>query len=69
MQGAKIKDEGSVQKYMPKSEIDEQRSSLHIMTQRHLYKNAVRVEVLLHQYLLAIHDVNTGSSHIAYLTT
>ena len=35
MQGAEIKDEGSVRKYMTKSEIDEQRSSLHIMTQRH----------------------------------
>ena len=35
MQGAEIKDEGSVLKYMTKSEIDEQRSSLHIMTQRH----------------------------------
>ena len=34
MQGAEIKDEGSVRKYMTKSEIDEQRSSLHIMTQR-----------------------------------
>ena len=34
MQGAEIKDEGSVLKYMTKSEIDEQRSSLHIMTQR-----------------------------------
>ncbi len=37
MQGAEIKDEGSVRKYMTKSEIDEQRSSLHIMTQRHLF--------------------------------
>ena len=37
MQGAEIKDEGSVLKYMTKSEIDEQRSSLHIMTQRHLH--------------------------------
>ncbi len=34
MQGAEIKDKGSVRKYMTKSEIDEQRSSLHIMTQR-----------------------------------
>ncbi len=34
MQGAEIKDEGSVLKYMTKSEIDEQRSTLHIMTQR-----------------------------------
>ena len=37
MQGTEIKDEGSVLKYMTKSEIDEQRSSLHIMTQRHLF--------------------------------
>jgi hypothetical protein len=35
MQGAKIKDEGIVLKYMTKSEIDEQRSSLHIMTHPH----------------------------------
>ncbi len=34
MQGAEIKNEGSVRKYMTKFEIDEQRSSLHIMTQR-----------------------------------
>ena len=32
MQGAEIEDEGSVLKYMTKSEIDEQRSSYHIMT-------------------------------------
>ncbi len=36
MQGAEIKDEGSVRKDMTKSEIDEQRSSLHIMTQRYV---------------------------------
>ena len=35
MQGAEIKDKGSVLKYMTKSEIDEQRSSLHIMTHAH----------------------------------
>ena len=34
MQGAEIKDEGSVLKYMTKSKIEEQRSSLLIMTQR-----------------------------------
>ena len=34
MQGAKIEDEGSVLKYMTKSEIEEQHSSLLIMTQR-----------------------------------
>ena len=34
MQGAEIEDEGSVLKYMTKSEIEEQRSSLLIMTQR-----------------------------------
>ena len=34
MQGAEMKDEGSVLKYMTKSEIEEQRSSLLIMTQR-----------------------------------
>ena len=35
MQGVEIEDEGSVLKYMTKSEIEEQRSSLLIMTQRH----------------------------------
>ena len=34
MQGAEIEDDGSVLKYMTKSEIEEQRSSLLIMTQR-----------------------------------
>ena len=34
MPGAEIEDEGSVLKYMTKSEIEEQRSSLLIMTQR-----------------------------------
>ena len=34
MQGAEIEDEDSVLKYMTKSEIDEQLSSLLIMTQR-----------------------------------
>ena len=34
MQGAEMEEEGSVQKYMTKSEIEEQRSSLLIMTQR-----------------------------------
>ena len=31
---SEIENEGNVQKYMPQSEIDEQRSSLRIMTQR-----------------------------------
>ena len=35
MQGAEIEDDGSVLKYMTKSEIEKQRSSLLIMTQRH----------------------------------
>ena len=35
MQGAEMEDEGSVLKYMTKSEIEELRSSLLIMTQRH----------------------------------
>ena len=35
MQGAEIEDEGSVLTYMTKSEIEGQRSSLLIMTQRH----------------------------------
>lgn len=43
MQGAEIKDEGSVRKYMTKSEIDEQRSSLHIMTQRLFYYREFKV--------------------------
>ena len=34
MQGAEMEDERSVLKYMTKSEIEEQRSSLLIMTQR-----------------------------------
>ena len=36
MQGAEIEDDGSVLKYMTKSEIEEQRSSLLIMTQLQL---------------------------------
>ena len=36
MQGAEIEDKRSVLKYITKSEIDEQRSSLRIMTQRPL---------------------------------
>ena len=34
MQGAEMEDEGSVLKYMTKSQIEEQRSSLLMMTQR-----------------------------------
>ena len=34
MQGVEIEDEGSALKYMTKSEIEEQHSSLLIMTQR-----------------------------------
>ena len=41
MQGAEMEDEGSVLKYMTKSEIEEQRCSLLIMTQRIL--SCVRV--------------------------
>ena len=37
MQGAEIEDEGSVLKYMTKSEIEKQRSSLLVMTQRLVY--------------------------------
>ena len=49
MQGAEIEDEGSVLKYMTKSEIEEQRSSLLIMTQRLLFAHPqVRI---VHQYL------------------
>ena len=36
MQDAEMEDDGSVLKYMTKSEIEEQRSSLHIMTHPHL---------------------------------
>ena len=39
MQGAEIEDVGSVLKYMTKSEIEEQRSSLLIMTQRLIFFN------------------------------
>ena len=41
MQGAEIEDDGSVLRYMTKSEIEEQRSSLLIMTQRHFFYIAV----------------------------
>ncbi len=37
MQGAEIEDDGSVLKYMTKSEIEKQRSSLLIMTQRLMF--------------------------------
>ena len=37
MQDVEIEDEGSVLKYMTKSEIEEQHSSLLIMTQRRQY--------------------------------
>ena len=41
MQGAEMEDEGSVLKYMTKSEIEEQRSSLLIMTQRLFFVNVI----------------------------
>ena len=41
MQGVEMEDEGSVLKYMTKPEIEEQRSSLLIMTQRLFRKIAV----------------------------
>ena len=44
MQGAEIEDEGSVLTYMTKSEIEEQRSSLLIMTQRPFWALFVNVE-------------------------
>ena len=49
MQGAEMEDEGSVLKYMTKSEIEEQRSSLLIMTQRlfRTVRNTVRPMVFL----------------------
>ena len=37
MQGAEIEDDGSVLKYTTKSDIEEQRSSLLIITQRHFF--------------------------------
>ena len=37
MQGAEIEDEGSVLEYMTKSEIEEQRCSMLIMTQRYSF--------------------------------
>ena len=43
MQGAEIEDEGSVLTYMTKSEIEEQRSSLLIMTQRYNFGNNIGV--------------------------
>ncbi len=46
MQGAEMEDEGSVLKYMTKSEIEEQRSSLLIMTQRRVFYFVCVVESL-----------------------
>ncbi len=37
MQDAEIEDEGNVLEYMTKSEIEEQRCSMLIMTQRHFF--------------------------------
>ena len=37
MQGAEIENEGSVLEYMTKSEIEEQRCSMLIMTQRYFF--------------------------------
>lgn len=48
MQGAEIEDEGSVLTYMTKSEIEEQRSSLLIMTQRLL--------LILNPYMLILKE-------------
>ena len=62
MQGAEIEDDGSVLKYMTKSEIEEQRSSLLIMTQRHVIYR--RVLLLLHHLLLTINNVHTGLCNV-----
>ena len=43
MQGAEIKEEGSIQKYMTKSEIETQRSGLLIMTQRYFVLDNNRI--------------------------
>ena len=69
MQGAEIEDDGSVLKYITKSEIEEQRSSLLIMTQRHFfvstlsfkpnYGSALSVSTalrVLHAYTTKLHS-------------
>jgi hypothetical protein len=45
-QGAAMEDEGSVLKYMTKSEIEAQRSSLHIMTQCLFWRKVKQIETL-----------------------
>ena len=47
MQGAEMEDEGSVLKYMTKSEFEEQRSSLLIMTQRHIFFRSLLIRELV----------------------
>ena len=47
MLGAEIEDEGSVLKYMTKSEIEEQRSSLLIMTQRLVFKRGSKAHLAM----------------------
>ena len=55
MQGAEIEDEGSVLTYMTKSEIEGQRSSLLIMTQRQ-YIGGTRVTFSCPVWNLCVHS-------------
>ena len=59
MQGAEIEDDGSVLKYMTKSEIEEQRSSLLIMTQRRFFADKV-FKVFRSPSLLPYHFKSEG---------
>ncbi len=65
MQGAEIKDEGSVLKYTTKSEFDEQRSSLYIMTQLLYFVNFYIITKIFCQQLdLLTADAKFGSTTI-----
>ena len=57
MQGAEMEDEGSVLKYMTKSEIEEQRCSLIIMTQRLIF-------YILHPFVITKCNSNQNPTHI-----
>jgi hypothetical protein len=57
MQGAEIEYEGSVLKYMTKSEIEEQRSSLLIMTQRLIF-------LILHPFVIPKCNSNQNPASI-----
>ena len=58
MQGAEIEDEGSVLTYMTKSEIEGQRSSLLIMTQRRYLRDLWLSTKVLLFYLKPLMNTN-----------